>query len=115
MTNVNFAEIQNIAATVLSGQCLAHYSYKPPTVAEISALDIRQRVSSRRLPTYLSPSDRLLVTESPRILVSTLSLDTMSPADRSAKSGSCRKVERYAWFLRGNQHRPRSMTAIFHT
>ena len=55
--------------------------------------------TARSHQTHLKPSDRLDVTLSPRIDVSTLSRDTMSPADRSANSGSCFNVARYAWFL----------------
>lgn len=49
--------------------------------------------------THLKPSLRLDVTESPTILVSTLNRLTISPAPRSANSGSCFNVDKYASFL----------------
>lgn len=42
----------------------------------------------------LMPSLKLLVTLSPSILVSTLKRETISPALRSANSGSCLRVAR---------------------
>jgi hypothetical protein len=56
--------------------------------------DVSHMVTQSNQSTDLMPSLRLLVTLSPKMLVSTLNLDTMSPAERSANSGSCLSVAR---------------------